>query len=473
MEEVEAILAYAENRASPRAPFKREGTLLQDLLNASKEDDNFKTCLTNELHTGWFAQARLEIAKLTIVIHCDDKHLTKTDGRKDLYFDNSNGRQARVQVLNHATRKPTACGGVMRAFAYEFKDKATGKRAGDAIVLCSDAGGALTAADKDTDLKFWRDKDLRSMEQGLDFFNRFLSYMLLHELMHVTDHSQCKHELYGYKEITGNAVGQTGASGPASLVRLHNADSYAFLACAWYMHGYHFQAGKFVLTPKKDRPPPSLPELIKRIQGRGETELEARAPKGSKTKKPGKPKTPKKSKKPKEPTNSKTTTAPKASNKPKKLTKKKSKPKPACDVPTKPKKGIRGLLERAATKVTGKGKKPSHRLRLRRAQERQEKRETGHEQARNLPIHDVETAAPRDGHRRPRLGIPQNQLLQVPCQAHSGLGHQGAGAERGAEEGWRRGGGGVEAKATTTAGLSSTVTPRPTSGFVTSVASTT
>jgi hypothetical protein len=40
-----------------------------------------------------------------------------------------------------------------------------------------------------------------------------------------------KAELYGYKEITGNAVGSTGARGPSSLIRLHNADSYAYLAC--------------------------------------------------------------------------------------------------------------------------------------------------------------------------------------------------------------------------------------------------
>jgi hypothetical protein len=39
MDEVEAVLAYAEQRSLARAPFKRDGTLLQDLLDASKEDD--------------------------------------------------------------------------------------------------------------------------------------------------------------------------------------------------------------------------------------------------------------------------------------------------------------------------------------------------------------------------------------------------------------------------------------------------
>ena len=114
-----------------------------------------------------------------------------------MYYDNSDNRQGRVQVLNVAGRKATACGGVMRAFAYDFFDKTTGKTAGEAIILCSDSGGALTAADPDTDLEFWRSKDLRTKEKGLDFFDRFLSYMLLHELMHVTDHKQCEFNFRG------------------------------------------------------------------------------------------------------------------------------------------------------------------------------------------------------------------------------------------------------------------------------------
>lgn len=82
-----------------------------------------------------------------IVIHCDDKHLTKSTAT--LYYDNSNGRQARVQVLNNAKRdaKLGACGGIQRAFAYAFFDAKTKKEAGEAIVLCSDAKvGALLSA---------------------------------------------------------------------------------------------------------------------------------------------------------------------------------------------------------------------------------------------------------------------------------------------------------------------------------------
>ena len=209
---------------------------------------------SSRINAGAMAGVKKTINDNDLIIHCDDKHLTPTTGRKDLYFDNSNGRQARVQVLNVAGRGSTACGGVQRAFEYEFNDAKTGKVGGKAIVLCSDSAGALKAAD-DKDLTFWRDKNLLSISAGVDFFSRFLSYMILHELMHASDRASCKYqchvfsttvrtnafkvpvnpggkaELYGYQKITGHAVGATGDGGPSSLVRLHNADSYALLAC--------------------------------------------------------------------------------------------------------------------------------------------------------------------------------------------------------------------------------------------------
>jgi hypothetical protein len=39
MEEVEDMVAYAEQRSNVKAQTKRDGTLLQDLLDASNEDD--------------------------------------------------------------------------------------------------------------------------------------------------------------------------------------------------------------------------------------------------------------------------------------------------------------------------------------------------------------------------------------------------------------------------------------------------
>jgi hypothetical protein len=103
-----------------------------------------------------------------------------------------------VQVLNVAGRGKTACGGVQRAFAYDFNNAKTQKHAGEAIVLCADKVGALTVANKDPtqgNIKFWKDRNLLSQQQGIDFLNGFLSYMLLHELMHATDHKQCEYTL--------------------------------------------------------------------------------------------------------------------------------------------------------------------------------------------------------------------------------------------------------------------------------------
>ncbi|KAF2175308.1 hypothetical protein K469DRAFT_756291 [Zopfia rhizophila CBS 207.26] len=275
MDEVSSMVTYAEKRAAQKSPYKRQGTLLQDLLNASDEDDAYVLTQVRS----WFSQVKGTVADKDVVIHCDDKHLTKADGRNDLYYDNSNNRQARVQVLNSANRKSNACGGIQRAFEYPFLDKTTGRTGGKAIVLCSDSSvGALKAADADKDLAFWRDKDLRSVSRGVDFFGRFLSYMILHELMHATDGKQFpvnpggQAELYGYEKITGHAVGASGGEGPNSLVRLHNADSYALLACGWYMNGYYFENGKFTITPKKERPPITLRRRF--------PELDAREPKG-------------------------------------------------------------------------------------------------------------------------------------------------------------------------------------------------
>jgi hypothetical protein len=54
--------------------------------------------------------------------------------------------------------------------------------------------------------------------------------------------------------------------------------AYANDIAAWYMNGYHFEAGKFVLTPKADRPPASLAELTKKVEGGKKRELETRVP---------------------------------------------------------------------------------------------------------------------------------------------------------------------------------------------------
>jgi len=79
----------------------------------------------------------------------------------------------------------------MRAFAYDFK--IGGTFAGDAIVLCADAVGALKVARSDRSLKDWRDKNLLGITKGIDMIEEHLSYMLLHELMHVVDINSCEY----------------------------------------------------------------------------------------------------------------------------------------------------------------------------------------------------------------------------------------------------------------------------------------
>lgn len=204
---------------------------------------------------------------------------------------------------------------------------------------------------------------------------------------------------------------------------------YANDIVAWYMNGYHFEAGKFVLTPKADRPPASLAELTKKIEGGKKRELETRVPsarlgdlelearqlsgfkwptvaeaesvhldhtelesrdlsrqfdratevdtraphgdedqlesrasKKKATKSKPKQKTPTKKK---TPTKDKTTKAKKPAKATSKAASKKAASKrptttSACPIPgatSKPKKGVRGLLERAAGKVKGKNTK--------------------------------------------------------------------------------------------------------------------
>ena len=165
--------------------------------------------------------------------------------------------------------------------------------------------------------------------------------------------------------------------------------SYANSILAWYLHRWHFQDGKFALTSKAESPPPTLVEIKNKIEGRSlsvpqvestggnvealklevrdleekteserESKLTARAPKASKAKKPkAKPKanTPKE---PKTPTKKPTTKKPKTSTKKPTTNKPNPTPTPSCPVqsktPTKPQKGIKGLLKRAVEKVVPK-----------------------------------------------------------------------------------------------------------------------
>jgi hypothetical protein len=130
-----------------------------------------------------------------LVIHCSDSHLSNTSPATGLYHDNSDGRRAQVRLPTRTGTAQNACGNVLRAFEYPFTDKNGGT--GHAIVLCNDGPrGALNAArhDEITELRT-RNIDVRKPPTGtlgMDLLGSFLTYMLVHEMMHVGGELQCK-----------------------------------------------------------------------------------------------------------------------------------------------------------------------------------------------------------------------------------------------------------------------------------------
>ena len=64
------------------------------------------------------------------------------------------------------------------------------------IVLCSStASGALNSFREASMYKWNLGGDMRKIPTGINFVQDYLSYMLLHELMHAADDGQCKHEM--------------------------------------------------------------------------------------------------------------------------------------------------------------------------------------------------------------------------------------------------------------------------------------
>ncbi|KAL8798754.1 MAG: hypothetical protein Q9182_006415 [Xanthomendoza sp. 2 TL-2023] len=228
-----AMADYATKRAvEDPGPYPRKGNLLQDMLGASDENDANALSLARQ----WLGAARDVASANTapdvgLTIHCSDKYLNLIDASTGVYRDNTRGG-VRVQT----GYQPNACGGKLRAFQYSFG-------AGNVIVLCSDwAGGAIPASIGNS-IEGWRSQGDLTIEPlkkvGINFFERYLSYKILHELMHCASGGQFPAalpdgnvgELYGYAKITGHAVNTTGSGGPSANNRQHNADSFALLAC--------------------------------------------------------------------------------------------------------------------------------------------------------------------------------------------------------------------------------------------------
>lgn len=176
-----------------------------------------------------------------------------------MYFDTGEGRQAQIRAKAPAPGATGPCKDNLRAFAYPFGFKDGSEPGSTAVVLCSNwEGGAIPSTQGiKGEISDWRTSgDLRKVPQGIDTLGRYLSYMIIHELMHVANMLQCRTlhsvtsqygeltstigpaalpdgnigELYGYQNIAGHAPGATGGNSPTPNNRKHNADSFAFLA---------------------------------------------------------------------------------------------------------------------------------------------------------------------------------------------------------------------------------------------------
>ena len=160
--------------------------------------------------TEWFEAARdIGNGADTLTIHCSDDYLKYggPGGGGQRFFDpNFPGSPAITMAQGSTTH---ACGGALRAFEY---NPTAGQHV---IVLCSDsANGALgpgisikptfgeTAAKRTSG--GWKSFTNAQGEVvlspayagplGLDVFADYLSYKILHELMHATGSLQCKPE---------------------------------------------------------------------------------------------------------------------------------------------------------------------------------------------------------------------------------------------------------------------------------------
>ncbi len=124
-----------------------------------------------------------------VIIHCSDRHLTTIDAAQGVFRDLTPGRGSpRVQVSRGAGHTDNACGGQLRAFEYNFDQ-------GHVIALCSDWDGGVLRSSNQLSTQKWRTNgDLRLAARapnGLNMFETYLSYKILHELMHAANNRQC------------------------------------------------------------------------------------------------------------------------------------------------------------------------------------------------------------------------------------------------------------------------------------------
>ncbi|MCJ1405819.1 hypothetical protein MMC11_009049 [Xylographa trunciseda] len=277
------IMNYAAGRANDQSK-ERKGNLMQDMLGAPNENDPDTLSFVNEWMTkaatmgGTYTASGLD----NLLIHCADSHLALINVNQRNFRDQTPGfGSAPVQlpfpnVQSSSNTLNTACGGFLNAFAYPVDGESF---KGNVIVLCSDSiFGALKTTTHNS-LDSWRTTgNLKTASSiagpgnaftGLNIFSKYLSYVIIHEMMHCTSFAQFAgrlpdpvngqppRELYGYDAITGKPVGTASAaqSAPSVNNRQHNADSMALLACGWYLPLYAWVNGECKTVGKVSQPP--------------------------------------------------------------------------------------------------------------------------------------------------------------------------------------------------------------------------
>lgn len=125
-----------------------------------------------------------------LTIHCSDAHLVLTDPANAVYRDMKLKTRVQVPLVKGTLSGPSACGGNLQGFEYSFP-------AGQIIVLCSDGPKAALRMLQANSLESWRaGGNLGALpvagDKGIDYFESFLSYKILHELMHAASESQCE-----------------------------------------------------------------------------------------------------------------------------------------------------------------------------------------------------------------------------------------------------------------------------------------
>ncbi|CAK1360713.1 unnamed protein product [Cercospora beticola] len=247
VDEAKAIAEYAAFRMADNDPAL--GEIVKQTMGNNREDRRKFRENMNTVDAGFGPFTGPWISGLlndpTVVIKCNANHFQRAPGQFGTWIDPEFPNMPHM-VPNSLFCQPTPNGMQTVAFTYETglvrqpspQNAAVGPS--HVIVIC--AGPTDAARNKVTGIgTTWRTRDWTGVE-FLDF-DRYLSYSLLHEIMHVANpglgHTLAsgRGEAYGWHDI--NALNNAD--------KQSNADSYCMLATALWMkrHTISGTGGKF------------------------------------------------------------------------------------------------------------------------------------------------------------------------------------------------------------------------------------